>query len=103
MFDEAFFNIESLKLHKQFLSIVFSEYGNYCLLFFDITSNFLEKNIYANLLTRCDDTCVITPYLYIYTLTLTAFYTSAVLRPTPNHERATLLHMTNDYHVTVAE
>ena len=35
-------------------------------MFFDITSNFLEKNIYANLLTRCDDACVITPYLFIY-------------------------------------
>ena len=66
MFDKVFFNIESLKLDKQFLSIVFSEYGNYYLLFFDITSNFLEKNIYANLLTRCDDACVITPYLFIY-------------------------------------
>ena len=65
MFDKAFFNIESLKIDKQFLSIVFSEYGNYCL-FFDITSNFPEKNIYANLLTRCDDACVITPYLFIY-------------------------------------
>ena len=61
-----FFNIESLKLDKQFLSIVFSEYGNYYLLFFDITLNFLEKNIYANILTRCDDACVITPYLFIY-------------------------------------
>ena len=32
MFDKAFFNIKSLKLDKQFLSIVFSEYGNitYC-------------------------------------------------------------------------
>ena len=35
----------------------------YC--FFDITLNFLEKNMYANLLTRCDDACVITPYLFI--------------------------------------
>ena len=61
-----FFNIESLKLDKQFLSIVLSEYGNYYLLLFDITSNFLEKNIYVNLLTRCDDACVITPYLFIY-------------------------------------
>ena len=66
MFDKVFFNIESLKLDKQFLSIVFSEYGNYYLLFFDITSSFLKKNIYANLLTRCDDACVITPYLFIY-------------------------------------
>ena len=67
MFDKVFFNIESLKLDKQFLSIVFSEYGNYYLLFFDITLNFLEKNIYANLLTRCDDACVITIiYLFIY-------------------------------------
>ena len=66
MFDKVFFNIECLKLDKQFLSIVFSEYGNYYLLFFDITSNFLEKNIYANLLTRCDDACVVTPYLFIY-------------------------------------
>ena len=65
MFDKVFFNIESLKLDKLFLSIVFSEYGNYYLLFFDITSNFLEKNIHANLLTRCDDACVITPYLFI--------------------------------------
>ena len=34
MFDKAFFNIESLKLDQQFLSIVFSEYGNnsYCFL-----------------------------------------------------------------------
>ena len=64
-FDKAFFNIESLKLGKQFLSIVLSEYRNYCLLF-DITLNFLEKNMYANLLTRCDDACVITPYLFIY-------------------------------------
>ena len=30
-----FFNIESLKLDRQFLSIVFSEYRNYYLLFFD--------------------------------------------------------------------
>ena len=67
MFDKVFFNIKSLKLDKQFLSIVFSEYRNYYLLFFDITLNFLEKNIYANLLTRCDDTCAITPYLlFIY-------------------------------------
>ena len=58
MFDKVVFNIESLKLDKQFLSIVFSEYGNYNLLFFDITLNFLKKNIYANLLTRCDDACV---------------------------------------------
>ena len=64
MFDEAFFDIESLKLDKQFLSIVFSEYRNYCLLFFDITLNFLEKNMYANLLTRCDGACIITPYLF---------------------------------------
>ena len=49
-----------------FLRIVFSEYKNYYLLFFDITLNFLKKNIYANLLIRCDDTCVITPYLFIY-------------------------------------
>ena len=26
----------------------------------------LEKYMYANLLTRCDDACVITPYLLIY-------------------------------------
>ena len=39
----------------------------YC--FFDITLNFLKKNMYANLLTRCDDTCVITPYLFIYLCT----------------------------------
>ena len=63
MFDKVFFNIKSLKLDKQFLSIVFREYRNYYLLFFDITLNFLEKNIYANLLTRCDDTYIITPYL----------------------------------------
>ena len=68
MFDKAFFNIYNLKLDKQFLCIVFSEYGNYCLLFFDINLNILEKNMYANLLTRCDDTCVITPYLFIYLL-----------------------------------
>ena len=30
--------------------------------------NFLEKNMYANLLTRCDDACVITPYLFIYNM-----------------------------------
>ena len=66
MFDKVFFNIETLKLDKQFLSIVFSEYGNYYFLFFDITLNFLKKNIYANLLTTCDDACVITPYLFIY-------------------------------------
>ena len=66
MFDKPFFNIESLKLDKQFLRIVFSEYRNYYLLLFDITLNFHEKNIYANLLTRCDDTCIITPYLFIY-------------------------------------
>ena len=66
MFDKVFFNIKSLKLDKQFLSIVFSEYGNYYLLFFDITLNFLKKNIYGNLLTRCDDACIITPYLFIY-------------------------------------
>ena len=64
--DEAFFDIESLKLDKQFLCVVFGEYRNYCLLFFDITLNFLEKNMYANLLTRCDDNCVIRPYLFIY-------------------------------------
>ena len=46
--------------------MVFGEYENYCLFFFDITLNFLEKNMYANLLTRCDDACVITPYLFIY-------------------------------------
>ena len=57
-----------MKLDKQFLCVVFGEYGNYCLLFFDITLNFLEKNMYANLLTRCDDACVITPYLFIYPL-----------------------------------
>ena len=62
------FLISSLKLDKQFFSIVFSEYGNYYLLFFDIISHFLEKNIYANLLTRCDDACVITPYLFIYSV-----------------------------------
>ena len=45
MFDEAFFDVESLKLDKQFLCVVFGEYGNYCLLFFDITSHFLEKNM----------------------------------------------------------
>ena len=66
MFDKAFFKIESLKLDKQFLNIAFSEYGNITHCFFDITSNFLEKNIYANLLTRYDDACVITPYLFIY-------------------------------------
>ena len=38
------------------------------LIVFDITLNFLEKNIYANLLTRCDDARVITPYLFIYLL-----------------------------------
>ena len=38
------------------------------LIVFDITLNFLEKNMYANLLTRCDDACVITPYLSIYLL-----------------------------------
>ena len=70
-----FFNIESLKLDKQFLSIVFSEYRHYYLLFFDITLNFLEKNIYANLLTRWDDACVITPYLFIY-----LFYDSTLFR-----------------------
>ena len=68
MFDKGFFLILSLKVDKQVLSIVFSEYGNYYLLFFDITLNFLKKNIYANLLTRCDDTCIITPYLFIFTL-----------------------------------
>ena len=70
MSDEAFFDIESLssQLDKQFLCVVFGEYGNYCLLFFDITLNFLEKNMYmfANLLIRCDDACIITPYLFIY-------------------------------------
>ena len=66
-FDEAFFfDVESLKLDKQFLCVVFSEYRYYCLLFFDITLNFLKKNMYANLLIRCDDTCVITPSLLIY-------------------------------------
>ena len=73
MFDEAFFDIESLKLDKQFLCVVFDEYGNYCLLFFDITLNFLEKNMSANLLTRCDDACVITPYLFIYLFELIPF------------------------------
>ena len=68
MLDEAFFDIESLKLDEQFLCVVFGEYRNYCLLFFDITLNFLEKNVYANLLSRCDDACVITPYLFIYNL-----------------------------------
>ena len=65
MYDEAFFDIESLKLDKQFLCVVFGEYRNYCLLFFDITLNFLKKNMYANLLTRCDDTCIKTPFLFI--------------------------------------
>ena len=51
--------------------MVFGEYGNYCLLFFDITLNFLKKNMYANLLTRCDDASVITPYLFIYLFMLT--------------------------------
>ena len=37
------------------------------LIVFDITLNFLKKNMYANLLTRYDDACVITPYLFIYT------------------------------------
>ena len=64
MFDKVFFNIESLKLDKQFLSIVFSEYRNYYLLFFDITLNFLKKNTYANLLTRCDDSCHNTLFIY---------------------------------------
>ena len=77
---KLFFDIESLKLDKQFLCVVFGKYGNYCLLFFDITSNFLEKNVYANLLTRCDDACVITPYLFIYVYT--SFYTSTeVIKP----------------------
>ena len=66
MFDKVFFNIESLKLDMEFLSIVFSEYENYYLLFFDITSNFLEKNIYANLLTRCDDACFIIYLIYLF-------------------------------------
>ena len=65
MFGEAFFDIESLKPDKQFLCVVFGEYGNYCLLFFDITLNCLKNNMHVNLLTRCDDTCVITPYLFI--------------------------------------
>ena len=34
MFDEAFFDIESLKVDKQFLCVVFGEYGNYYSLFF---------------------------------------------------------------------
>ena len=68
MFDEAFFDIESLKLDKQFLCLVFGEYRNYCLLFSDITLNFLKKNMLANLLTRCDDTCVITPWPYLFYL-----------------------------------
>ena len=51
---------------KILMCVVFGEYGNYCLLFFDITLNFLEKNMYANLLTRCDDNCIITPYLFIF-------------------------------------
>ena len=36
--------------------------------FFDIILNFLEKNIYhyANLLTRCDDACIITPYSFYF-------------------------------------
>ena len=63
---KLFFEIESLKLDKQFLCVVFGEYGNYWLLFFDITLTFLEKNMYANLLTRCDEACVIAPYLFIY-------------------------------------
>ena len=62
---KLFFDIESLKLDKQFLCVVFGEYRNYCLLFFDTTLNFLEKNMYANLLTRCDDAYIITPYLFI--------------------------------------
>ena len=65
MLDEAFFDTESLKLDKQLLCVVFGEYRNYCLLFFDITLNFLEKNMYANLLTRYDDACIIIPYLFI--------------------------------------
>ena len=32
--------------------------------FYD-SSEVTEKNIYANLLTRCDDACIITPYLSI--------------------------------------
>ena len=50
--------------------MVFGEYGNYCLLFFDIILNFLEKNMCVNLLTRWYDACVITPYLFIYLLTI---------------------------------
>ena len=46
--------------------MVFGEYGNYCLLFFDITLHILVKNMYANLLTRSDDACIITSYLLIY-------------------------------------
>ena len=57
--------------------MVFGEYGNYCLLFFDITLNFLKKNMYANLLTRCDDACIITPYLFIY---IYGSYTPIVLK-----------------------
>ena len=65
---KLFFDIESLKLDKQFLCVVFGEYGNYCLLFFEITLNFLKKNMFANLLTRCNDACIITSYLFVYYL-----------------------------------
>ena len=55
-------------------------------MFFDITSNFLEKNIYANLLTRCDDACVITPYLLIYLISRWVF-TGTVLVSMPSTEK----------------
>ena len=80
MFDEAFFDIESLKLDKQFLCVVFSEYRNYCLLFFDITLNFLQKNMYANLLTRCDNASIITHYLFVYLFILLSFVRFCVNR-----------------------
>ena len=50
-------DIESLKFDKQFLSISFSEY-RILLIVFDICSNFLKNNVYANLLTKCDNACV---------------------------------------------
>ena len=44
---------------------------------FLINLNFIEKNMYANLLTRCDDACVITPYLFI-------LFTSTALDTAPS-------------------
>ena len=75
--------------------MVFSEYGNYCLLFFDITLNCLEKNMYANLLTRCDDACVITPCLFIYLLSYMKKLLDSLLLIMREAKRGHIMHVVN--------